>query len=59
MADTVSCTGKKQALMALTALIEEGKVAPVIGRTYPFHDLRDAVRDQEGGHVHGKVVVTS
>jgi NADPH:quinone reductase-like Zn-dependent oxidoreductase len=59
VADTVSHQEKKQTLVTLTALIEEGKVTPVISRTYPFHDMRDAVRYQEGGHVPGKVVVTS
>jgi NADPH:quinone reductase-like Zn-dependent oxidoreductase len=57
LADTGSCT-KKQLLMTLTALIEDGKVTPVISRTYPFHDMRQAVRYQEQGHVPGKVVVT-
>jgi len=58
MADTVSCTAKKQVLMALTTLIEDGKVTPVISRTYPFGDIAEAVRYQERGHVPGKVVVT-
>jgi NADPH:quinone reductase-like Zn-dependent oxidoreductase len=59
VADTVSHQEKKQILATLTALIEEGKITPVISRTYPFHDMRDAIRYQEGGHVPGKVVVTS
>jgi NADPH:quinone reductase-like Zn-dependent oxidoreductase len=58
MADTVSCTAKKQILMMLTTLIEDGKVTPVISRRYPFHDIREAVRYQEQGHAAGKVVVT-
>jgi NADPH:quinone reductase-like Zn-dependent oxidoreductase len=58
MADTVSCTAKKQILMALTTLIEDGKVTPVISRRYPLHDLQEAVRYQEQGHAAGKVVVT-
>lgn len=58
MADTVSHAAKKQTLMTLTALIEEGKVIPVVARTYPFHDIREAIRYQEQGHVPGKVVVT-
>jgi NADPH:quinone reductase-like Zn-dependent oxidoreductase len=58
MADTVSCTAKKQILMALTTLIEDGKVTPVISRTYPLHDIQEAVRYQEQGHAAGKVVVT-
>jgi NADPH:quinone reductase-like Zn-dependent oxidoreductase len=57
-ADTVSCTAKKQVLMTLTTLIEDGKVTPVISRSYPFRDIQDAIRYQEHGHVPGKVVVT-
>jgi NADPH:quinone reductase-like Zn-dependent oxidoreductase len=58
MADTVSCTAKKQILITLTTLIEDGKVTPVISRRYPFHDIQEAVRYQEQGHAAGKVVVT-
>ena len=58
MADTVSRTAKKQILMTLTTLIEDGKVTPVISRRYPLHDIREAVRYQEQGHAAGKVVVT-
>jgi NADPH:quinone reductase-like Zn-dependent oxidoreductase len=58
IADTVSCTTKKQILMTLTTLIEDGKVTPVISRRYPFHDIQEAVRYQEQGHVPGKAVVT-
>ena len=58
MADTVSYTAKKQILMTLTTLIEDGKVTPVISRRYPLHDIQEAVRYQEQGHAAGKVVVT-
>jgi len=58
MADTVSCMAKKQVLMTLTTLIEDGKVTPVISRSYAFHELQEAIRYQEQGHVPGKVVVT-
>jgi NADPH:quinone reductase-like Zn-dependent oxidoreductase len=58
LADIVSCPAKKQILMTLTTLIEDGKVTPVISRRYPFHELREAIRYQEQGHVPGKVVVT-
>jgi len=58
LADTVSCPAKKQLLMTLTTLIEDGKVTPVISRTYPFRDVAEAVRYQEQGHVPGKVVLT-
>ena len=58
LADTVSCKAKKQLLMALTTLIEDGKVTPVIDRQYPFHDIAEAVGYSERGHVPGKVIVT-
>jgi NADPH:quinone reductase-like Zn-dependent oxidoreductase len=58
LADAVSCPAKKQILIALTTLIEDGTVTPVVSRTYAFHDVREAIRYQEQGHVPGKVVVT-
>jgi NADPH:quinone reductase-like Zn-dependent oxidoreductase len=58
MVDVPSCSTKKEALMALTAHIEDGAVTPVIGRTYPFCDFAEAIRHQEHGHVAGKVVIT-
>ena len=58
MADTVRCTQKKDNLITLTELIEDGKVTPVIGRTYPFADIPAAVKYQEQGHAQGKVVIT-
>jgi NADPH:quinone reductase-like Zn-dependent oxidoreductase len=58
LADAVGCTAKRQALMTLTDLIEEGSVTPVIDRRYSFEDLPAAVRYQEEGHTPGKVVVT-
>jgi NADPH:quinone reductase-like Zn-dependent oxidoreductase len=45
-------------LVALTELIETGKVAPVIDRTYPLDQAADAIRYLEQGHVAGKVVLT-
>ncbi|MBV1853573.1 NAD(P)-dependent alcohol dehydrogenase [Catellatospora tritici] len=45
-------------LAELTALIDSGKVTPVVARRYPFAELPDAVRFVEQGHAPGKVVVT-
>ena len=45
-------------LQALAALVEAGKVTPVVGRTYPLVEAPDAVRDLERGHAGGKIVVT-
>jgi NADPH:quinone reductase-like Zn-dependent oxidoreductase len=58
IANTVSCPAKKQILTTLTTLIEDGQVTPVISRSYPFHDIQDAVRYSEQGHVPGKIAVT-
>jgi NADPH:quinone reductase-like Zn-dependent oxidoreductase len=57
MADAVACEEKKACLLALTALIEDGSVTPVVDRVYPFADIPAAVRYQEEGHAPGKVVV--
>jgi len=45
-------------LVVLTALIETGKVTPVIDRTYPLSETRQALDHVGGGHARGKVVVT-
>jgi NADPH:quinone reductase-like Zn-dependent oxidoreductase len=58
MADTVRSTQNKDHLATLTELIEDGKVTPVIDRSYPFADIRAAIRYQEQGHARGKVVIT-
>jgi NADPH:quinone reductase-like Zn-dependent oxidoreductase len=57
MADTTACTEKKQNLMTLTGLIEDGKVTPAIDRCYPFEQIPAAIRYQEQGHARGKVIV--
>jgi NADPH:quinone reductase-like Zn-dependent oxidoreductase len=45
-------------LDALTALIEAGKLRPVIDRTYPLDQVPDALRYVESGQARGKVVIT-
>jgi NADPH:quinone reductase-like Zn-dependent oxidoreductase len=47
-----------QDLVALTELVESGKLTPVIGRTYPLPETPAALRHIEGGHARGKVVIT-
>jgi NADPH:quinone reductase-like Zn-dependent oxidoreductase len=59
MTDTGRSTEHKNHLGTLTELIEDGKIAPVIDRTYPFADIPAAVRYQEQGHARGKVVITT
>jgi NADPH:quinone reductase-like Zn-dependent oxidoreductase len=58
VADIVGYQDKQGLLVALTALIESGRVRPVIDRRYAFDDIPEAVRYQEGGHASGKVVVS-
>ncbi|MEO3871725.1 NAD(P)-dependent alcohol dehydrogenase [Nonomuraea sp. B12E4] len=53
-----SCKESKQNLITLSELAEEGKVIPVIDRSFPFEQIPAAVRYQEEGHSRGKVVVT-
>jgi len=45
-------------LVALTELIEAGKVTPAIDRTYPLSEAPAAVQHLVEGHARGKVVVT-
>jgi NADPH:quinone reductase-like Zn-dependent oxidoreductase len=45
-------------LLVLTALLEAGKVVPVIDRRYPLSETAEAIRYLEEGHARGKVVIT-
>ena len=49
---------KGQDLMALTELIEAGKLTPVIGASYPLAEVPQAMRDLEAGHARGKILIT-
>jgi NADPH:quinone reductase-like Zn-dependent oxidoreductase len=44
-------------LATITALSDEGKLTPVLDRTYPLADIAEALRYVEAGHAHGKVVL--
>jgi NADPH:quinone reductase-like Zn-dependent oxidoreductase len=48
---------KREDLMLLRDLMESGKVTPVIDKTYPLNQARDAVAYQETGRARGKVVI--
>ena len=48
----------KEDLLFLRQLIEAGKLAPVIDRTYPLTEVPEALRYLEEGHARGKVVIT-
>jgi len=45
-------------LVALTELVEAGKIRPVVGRTYPLSEAPEAIRYVETGHARGKTVIT-
>jgi len=47
----------KDDLNVLRDLMQSGKVAPVIDRTYKVSETQAAVRYLEEGHAHGKVVI--
>jgi NADPH:quinone reductase-like Zn-dependent oxidoreductase len=48
----------REDLMFLRELMEAGKLTPVIDKTYPLSQTRDAVAYQEAGRSRGKVVIT-
>ncbi len=49
---------RQQDLLTLKGLIEAGKLKPVIDRSYPLSEAREAIRYLEQGHARGKVVLT-
>ncbi len=51
-------TERYQDLLALTDLIETGKVTPAVDRAYPLPQAADAVRYVHAGQARGKVVIT-
>jgi len=48
---------KRKGLLALTRLLESGRVKPVIGRTYSLSETPAAIADFAGGHARGKLVI--
>ncbi|MEU2281558.1 NAD(P)-dependent alcohol dehydrogenase [Streptomyces sp. NPDC013178] len=48
----------REHLLAVTALIEAGRLTPVVERTYPLSETAAGVRHVEQGHARGKAVVT-
>lgn len=49
---------RREDLVDLRDLIEDGKVTPVVDRTYSLPEAPDALRYLEQGHAAGKIVVT-
>ena len=44
-------------LEKITALIEAGKIRPIVENIFPLEQIADAHRMSEGGHVRGKIVI--
>ena len=45
-------------LNLVAEMMESGKVKPVIDRTYPLSQIREAMAYLEQGHARGKVIIT-
>ncbi len=48
----------REELLTVTGLIEDGKLTPVVDRTYPLADTAEGLRHLEQGHARGKAIVT-
>ena len=55
---TFICSENNADLLVLRDLIESGKLAPVIDRTYPLSEVPAAIEHLQAGHARGKVVIT-
>ncbi|MFI6812681.1 NAD(P)-dependent alcohol dehydrogenase [Nonomuraea sp. NPDC050328] len=54
---SVSWQPSGESLRRLAALVEAGRVRPVLDRTYPFAEVREALRHVESRRARGKVVI--
>ncbi|SDT56785.1 NAD(P)-dependent alcohol dehydrogenase [Jiangella sp. DSM 45060] len=57
MTDVVGSGNRRANLLALTEYLDDGRVVPVIDRSYPFAELPEALRYSEEGRARGKIVV--
>jgi len=55
---TLTTRRTREALLDLKELVDEGKISPVIDRTYGLGEAVDAMRYVEEGHARGKVVIS-
>jgi NADPH:quinone reductase-like Zn-dependent oxidoreductase len=53
-----SMPSKKESMALLRELLENGKLTPVIDRTFPLSEVPEAIRYLQAGRVQGKVVIT-
>ncbi|MEU1687698.1 NAD(P)-dependent alcohol dehydrogenase [Micromonospora sp. NPDC005707] len=55
---TLAAAPGRQHLDTLRAHAEAGRLTPVIDRTYPLHEVPEAIRYLEGEHARAKVVIS-
>lgn len=55
---TTKMATKQECLAALRELLEAGAITPVVGRTFPLHQVPEAIRCLERGDTRGKIVIT-
>ncbi|KAB1947715.1 NAD(P)-dependent alcohol dehydrogenase [Micromonospora sp. ALFpr18c] len=55
---TLTTAPGRHHLDTLRAHVEAGRLTPVIDRTYPLHEVPEAIRYLEGEHARAKVVIT-
>jgi NADPH:quinone reductase-like Zn-dependent oxidoreductase len=48
----------QEKLAFVKELLETGRIAPVVDRSYPLHEAAEALRYLKAGHTTGKVVIT-
>lgn len=53
-----SLPNKKDIMADLKALLETGKLTPIVARTYPLSGVPDAIRALQAGTALGKIVIT-
>lgn len=58
-AGRASMLTKREAMGALRALLEAGKITPVIDSTYPMSEVHEAFRHMIEDELHGKVMLTT
>ena len=49
---------RQDTLAALAKLTEDGKVEPVLDRSYTLADVPEAIRHSETGRARGKIIIT-
>lgn len=54
----LSAKPNQKDLVFMKALLEAGKVVPVIDRRYPLSEVPEAIRYLEEEHAKGKVIIT-